>query len=39
MSQVEGRLAKFLVDLLILCERQGIVRINRDWLKAQGVSA
>lgn len=32
---LETGVAKFLVDLLILCEQHGIVRINRDWLKAQ----
>jgi hypothetical protein len=35
MTHAEERLAKFLVDLLILCESQGVVRINRNWLRAQ----
>jgi hypothetical protein len=38
MTDADRKVAKFLVELLVLCEQQGIIRINREWLKHKGPS-
>jgi hypothetical protein len=35
MTDADSELAKFLVELLALSEKEGIVRINREWLAKQ----